>query len=293
MLASLRRIRGNDVVWVFGSAGFGRSYGLFYLAAARLLGRKPSLRFFGGRPYQKIAAMKPFPQKFFIRAFSLAHRIVVQTEVGKSEFPSELHHLIGVIPGYRLIDQGQLDQVVDASGSVKFYYAGLLSRDKGSFVLLDAFAIAQGNLAALGIRSELHAFGAETDGWAEYAQGRSGVHYHGAVTNEDLVAEIGAFDALVFPSMIDREGHPGTIVEALFAGKPTICFDLPGPTEIISDNRNGLVIEQMEADSLAAAMTRLGQTTSLRVRLGSQASADSRRFDARRAVPDLIDAMGT
>ena len=75
------------------------------------------------------------------------------------------------------------------------------------------------------------------------------------------------------------------------AGIPTICFALPGPSEIVKHGHNGYIVNSRSVKDFASAIALLARNRDLRRRLSLQAKIDGERFDARLAIPLLIDAL--
>ena len=69
----------------------------------------------------------------------------------------------------------------------------------------------------------------------------------------DLDAVLGATDALLLPSVM-RESHSLVTREALLRGVPVIATDTIGPEEVVTHDRNGLIVPAAEPHLLAAAM---------------------------------------
>lgn len=54
-----------------------------------------------------------------------------------------------------------------------------------------------------------------------------------------------------------KEGLPRAVLQYLAGGKPTVVSDLPGLSEVIVNNHNGLIIQTDDIDSLAETISRL------------------------------------
>jgi glycosyltransferase involved in cell wall biosynthesis len=78
-------------------------------------------------------------------------------------------------------------------------------------------------------------------------------------------------EMFVLPSR--NEGYPNALVEAMSLGCPCIAMDCEfGPSEIIDDGRNGLLIKANTIDELSSVMTTLINDTVLKGSLSRQAS---------------------
>ncbi|MFC0516062.1 glycosyltransferase family 4 protein [Mucilaginibacter angelicae] len=74
----------------------------------------------------------------------------------------------------------------------------------------------------------------------------------------------------VLPSR--NEGYPNALVEAMSFGCPSVAFDCNfGPAEIISNNENGLLVNNASVTDLSEAMLRLASDPVLRNELGTKA----------------------
>jgi glycosyltransferase involved in cell wall biosynthesis len=78
---------------------------------------------------------------------------------------------------------------------------------------------------------------------------------------------MGAADAVVMPSV--WEGLSLTALEALAAGTPFVAADVPGLGDLVTHERDGLLVPGGDADTLAAALRRVLDDPELAARLGS------------------------
>lgn len=105
---------------------------------------------------------------------------------------------------------------------------------------------------------------------------------------EDMPALFRSVDVVVLPSY--REGLPKGLIEAAACGLPLVTTDVPGCREVVTHERDGLLIPARDAASLAAAIERLQQDSALRRRLGAAARAKAlSAFDERLVVARTLD----
>lgn len=75
------------------------------------------------------------------------------------------------------------------------------------------------------------------------------------------------------------EGFPNALVESMAAGMAVISFDCPyGPSDIIEDGKNGILVPPEDVDRMAVAMKSLMSDAQKRQSLGASATDISRRL---------------
>ena len=81
-------------------------------------------------------------------------------------------------------------------------------------------------------------------------------------------------DVYVHPSF--REGLPVSVIEALASGCPIICTDIRGNTDIVVDNRNGIVVKAGDVKALKNAVIKIKTE---KKDIGSCNSLDALKYD--------------
>jgi glycosyltransferase involved in cell wall biosynthesis len=86
---------------------------------------------------------------------------------------------------------------------------------------------------------------------------------------KDVAAVLNLTDIYVLPSL--WEVIPLGLLEAMAMGKACIATDIPGTTEALHDNKNGLLFPAGDAEALAEGINRLIEDKDLSRRLGAEA----------------------
>jgi len=157
---------------------------------------------------------------------------------------------------------------------------GRLRPQKGFDYLLDAFARTVDSSWSLVILGE----GAERErleAQIEKLGLKSRVFLPGTVDEPKAVLQ----KAELFVLSSRFEGFPMVVLEAMSCGLPVICFDCPtGPSDIISDGNDGVLVPLGDVDALAVAMDRLMENKNERKRLASSAPKVVDRFSIQKIM---------
>jgi len=88
-------------------------------------------------------------------------------------------------------------------------------------------------------------------------------------SREELPRLLSGCDVLLFPSL--AEGFPLALIEAMACGLAPIATNIPGPTEVVAHEREGLLIPPGDALAIEAALERLSNDRDLLMSLRSAA----------------------
>ena len=94
---------------------------------------------------------------------------------------------------------------------------------------------------------------------------------------KDVARVLSAFDISVFPSL--WEGTPLTVFETMAAGKPIVATDADGLTDVLTDERDALIVPRRNATALAEKIVRLIDSPADRDRLAANARMTSCEYD--------------
>lgn len=104
---------------------------------------------------------------------------------------------------------------------------------------------------------------------------------------DDMPALLRSVDIVALPSY--REGLPKGLIEAAASGCALVATDVPGCSEVVSHDVDGLSVPVKDATALAAAIARLAHDPALRARLGTAARRKAiAQFDERSVVAQTL-----
>lgn len=184
----------------------------------------------------------------------------------------------------------------DGSQPVRLLSVGRAVEKKGYDVLLDALSLVPANLAWHLTHIGGGVLQSTLKTQAKRLALEDRISWHGARTQEDVLAAYREADLFVLASRIaddgDRDGLPNVLMEAQSQSVVCVSTDVSGVPELIRDGETGCLVAPGDANALAKALERLIRDPSRRSALG-QAGADRVRskFDHQFAIDRLADRL--
>lgn len=74
-------------------------------------------------------------------------------------------------------------------------------------------------------------------------------------SREDIARIIATFDVAIFTSLL--EGLPRTVVQYALLGKPIVTFDVGGVREVVSEGKNGFIVDGNNVEQFAERVSRI------------------------------------
>lgn len=218
-----------------------------------------------------LAYLFSFWDSYILRKLKYASCIVTLTQDDK-EFWKPYAKRIEVIPNVLTITP---KKVIDYR-TKRIIAAGRFVHQKGFDLLLEAWHKVDKSLSDW----HLYIFGNENrvpyQKIVDRYQMNTNVHLMPAT--KDIVDEFAKSSIFVLSSRF--EGFGLVLAEAMSCGLPCISFDCPyGPHDIITDEEDGILVENGNIEALTKAIERLMKNEGLRQSMGENAIHNVARFD--------------
>ncbi len=103
---------------------------------------------------------------------------------------------------------------------------------------------------------------------------------------DDIAALLHISDMFVFSSYY--EGLPGSVIEAMAAGKPVVAFDIPSIRELVEDGNTGILVRERNIVLFAESVAQLAEHPDTARNMGERAQQIVQsKFDIRQNVKGL------
>lgn len=175
------------------------------------------------------------------------------------------------------------------SSDFKVVYFSQVSREKG----VDSIAEAAKKLNGITI----DIYGEVVDDYREEFESSlkslSNVTYKGVFRGDTKAVYnlLHEYDVMLLPTRWKTEGVPGALVEAKFAALPAIVSDVCYNSEIVRDNKEGIVLSECNGDTIAAAVTRLKENSEYTDELKHGALESARRYLVDEYIDEIIEKV--
>jgi len=122
-------------------------------------------------------------------------------------------------------------------------FAGRLSKEKGIEILLEAASQLPNNYHLL-----IAGSGPLEEKVRRLSDEKTNIHYLGYQSKQNMLSLIRGSDLLIQPSL--EEGISSTLLEAMACGTCVLGSDIEGISEVIENNKTGLLVEPNNSDEL-------------------------------------------
>ncbi len=114
------------------------------------------------------------------------------------------------------------------------------------------------------------------------------ITFTGEVSDEDLLRYYATADVFCAPST-GQESFGIVLLEAMAAGRPIVTTSIPGYREVVTHDREGLLVPPKNPDKLAEALIRLLSNGDLRARLGAAGRSTAEAYSWDRIAARVLD----
>ena len=154
-------------------------------------------------------------------------------------------------------------------------FAGRLSKEKGVEIMLEAATQLPDNYHLL-----IAGSGPLEEKVRKLADKKTNVHYLGYQSKQNLLSLIRGSDLLIQPSL--EEGISSTLLEAMACGTCILGSDIAGISEIIENNKTGLLVEPNNSDELLNKILSLLPKKEERLRMANDGLEIVKKYDWKR-----------
>ena len=173
-------------------------------------------------------------------ALDLVDAITVISKEGYNYY-TEMGFNVVQIPN--AIDLNRIPKKSTKQFENQMVFAGRLSKEKGIEILLEAATQLPDNYHLL-----IAGSGPLEEKVRNLADKKTNVHYLGYQSKQNLLSLIRGSDLLIQPSL--EEGMSSTLLEAMACGTCILGSNIEGISEIVENNKTGLLVEPNNRDEL-------------------------------------------
>jgi phosphatidylinositol alpha-mannosyltransferase len=115
-----------------------------------------------------------------------------------------------------------------------------------------------------------------------------GVDFLGFISSDELPRYYASCDAFCAPS-IYRESFGIVLLEAAASGRPVVATNIPGYASVLTNGKEGLLVEPRDPQALALALVRVLADQSLQARLGANGQITAAHYAWPKVAARVLD----
>ena len=151
-------------------------------------------------------------------------------------------------------------------------FAGRLSKEKGIEILLETASQLPNNYHLL-----IAGSGPLEEKVRKLSDEKTNVHYLGYQSKQNILSLIRGSDLLIQPSL--EEGISSTLLEAMACGTCILGSDIEGISEVIENNKTGLLVEPNNSDELLNKILYLLPKNEKRLSMANEGLERVKKYD--------------
>ena len=169
--------------------------------------------------------------------------------------------------------------------SKKFAFISHIKKTKGIDNIIEAASLLPSDY-------KFDFFGFIYDGKYEngYINKHKNCNYMGSLQHDKVLDILNDYDIVLLPSYHPGEGYPGIIIESYSIGKPVIATNLKGISEIVVNNKTGLLVPIKDTNALYEAIKKIDANNY--TRFSENALKHFNKFDSDIVYPKLFKTLG-
>ena len=110
------------------------------------------------------------------------------------------------------------------------------------------------------------------------------IKYCGCVEADKSTETLKKYDALLFPTRYEGEGHPGTIIDAYSAGLPVISAKWHSYSDFVEEGITGLGYEQYNSDKLIELLEQIAETPNVLNKMRKDCLKKATQYSAKTVI---------
>jgi len=209
-----------------------------------------------------------------------------------------MEYVSGYVPGpYEIIPNGidlenfslevpKIEEFKD--GKLNILFVGRLEKRKGLKYLIEAYNRVKNEF----MESRLIVVGPGTRFLGKYQKqvrdyGLKDVHFIGPVSDGQLPSYYNTADIFCAPAT-GQESFGIVLLEAMACGKPVIASNIEGYAGVMTDGKEGLLVQPKNADGLAGALRTLMTDEELRRQMGERGIITAKYYSWQRVAKEVV-----
>ena len=211
-------------------------------------------------------------KKYEKTALNLADAITVNSKEGYNYY-TEMGFNVIQIPN--AIDLNLIPKKSTKQFENQIIFAGRLSKEKGIEIMLETATQLPDNYHLL-----IAGSGPLEEKVRNLADKKTNVHYLGYQSKQNLLSLIRGSELLIQPSL--EEGISSTLLEAMACGTCILASNIEGISEIVENNKNGLLVEPNNREELLNKILYLLPKKEKRLRMANEGLEIVKKYDWKR-----------
>jgi len=236
-----------DTISMHATRDFRVVFGPFIIILAKIFHKKTVCHFYGGFFHKKYSTYPKWFRFWLRKTIFKADLILLETKEQVSFFELELNNSKNIIwfPNARKKQKKELPKEFSRS----FVFISRVTEQKGIKLLVEV-------IEKLPEEYSLDVYGPIDDskGLSVEYFNKENVSYKGVLSPNKVIPTLSKYDVLILPTLHVNEGYPGIVIEAISCGKPVISSNLVSLSEIIENEKDGILINQGKKDELLNAI---------------------------------------